>query len=246
MHEKVLPCGSRELLARLRALTSSELEGWTLAGGTGLALEIGHRISEDFDLFRTDEFSPKRLHETLRRLGEVETLQEEDRTLTVLVSEVKISFFSVPDEFLFPGQPYEFFLLADIRDIALMKLAAISGRGSRRDFIDLHTILRTGLSLEQIFEWLPEKFGEGRVNTYHVLKSLTYFEDAEREPMPEMLEPFCWPECKAFFVREAHALVLPYNLVSNPPLPHPTHSPETDAHPAAETESRSPRRRNES
>ena len=208
MHEKVLPAGSRELLAKLRSLKAPELEGWTLAGGTGLALQIGHRISEDFDFFRADTFFPERLHEALRSIDEVETLQEEDRTLTVLVSAVKISFFSVPDEFLFQGQPYELFVLADPRDIALMKLAAISGRGSRKDFIDLYTLLRGGLSLEQIFEWLPEKYGKGRVNTYHVLKSLTYFEDAEREPMPEMLEPFNWIECKAFFVREAHAITL--------------------------------------
>jgi len=75
--------------------------------------------------------------------------------------------------------------------------------------VDLHTILRGGLALEGCFGWLPRKYGTGRVNVYHVLKSLTYFEDAEREPMPRMLEPFDWRECKAFFVREAHALVLP-------------------------------------
>jgi len=88
-------------------------------------------------------------------------------------------------------------------------LAAISGRGSRKDFIDLYIILRGGLSLEEFFRWLPQKYGEGRSNAYHVLKSLTYFEDAESEPMPKMLEPFNWDECKAFFVREAHAIVLP-------------------------------------
>jgi hypothetical protein len=209
MHEKVLPRGSRELLAKLDSLSLSELEGWTLAGGTGLALQMGHRTSEDFDFFRTDGFSADRLHEILRQVGEVETLQEDDRTLTVIVSAIKVSFFSVPDDFRFPGQSYHFFLLADPRDIALMKLAAISGRGSRKDFIDLYSILRGGLSLEQCFQWLPLKYGEGRVNTYHVLKSLSYFEDAEREPMPQMLEPFDWAECKNFFVREAHAIVLP-------------------------------------
>jgi len=209
MHEKVLPRGSRDLLAKLESLNRPELEGWTLAGGTGLGLQIGHRVSEDFDFFRTDAFVGDGLHEALRTVGTVETLQEDDRTLTVIVSQTKVSFFSVPDPFLFPGQHYLFFELADIRDIALMKLAAISGRGSRRDFIDLFTILRGGMSLEQCFQRLPEKYGEGRVNTYHVLKSLTYFEDAEREPMPRMLEPFNWAECKSFFVREAHAIVLP-------------------------------------
>lgn len=209
MHEKVLPRGSRDLLAKLESLKRPQLQGWTLAGGTGLALQIGHRISEDFDFFRTDSMDVNRLHEVLRLVGEVETLQEDDRTLTVLISQTKVSFFSVPDPFLFPGQPYVFFRLADPRDIALMKLAAISGRGSRKDFIDLYNILRGGLSLEECFQWLPQKYGEGRSNTYHVLKSLAYFEDAESEPMPRMLEPFDWDECKAFFVREAHAIVLP-------------------------------------
>jgi hypothetical protein len=137
-----------------------ELDGWTLAGGTGLALQMGHRVSEDFDFFRTDGFSADRLHEALRQIGAVETLQEEDRTLTVNVASVKISFFSVPDDFLYPGNPYLFFQLADPRDIALMKLAAISGRGSRKDFIDLYSILHGGLSLEQCFQWLPLKYGE--------------------------------------------------------------------------------------
>lgn len=208
MHEKVLPRGSRKLLETLESLRIPELEGWTLAGGTGLALQLGHRVSEDFDFFRTDEFSPDRLHQCLGEVGSIELLQEDDRTLTSIVSGVKVSFFSVPDGFLFPTTAYSFFGLADLRDIALMKLAAISGRGSRKDYIDLYTILRGDLSLEQCFQWLPDRYGEGRVNTYHVLKSLTYFDDAEREPMPHMLEPFDWAECKAFFVREAHAIVL--------------------------------------
>ena len=169
MHEKVLPRGSRNLLARLESLKSPHLEGWTLAGGTGLALQMGHRVSEDFDFFRVDAMDVNPLHEVLRLADKVETLQEDDRTLTVLVSQTKVSFFSVPDPFLFPGQPYVFFKLADPRDIALMKLAAISGRGSRKDFIDLYIILRGGLSLEECFQWLPQKYGEGRSNAYHVL-----------------------------------------------------------------------------
>lgn len=47
-----------------------------------------------------------------------------------------------------------------------------------------------------------------RVSEDQVLKSLTYFEDAEREPMPRMLVPFDWAECRAFFIRAAHAIVL--------------------------------------
>ena len=209
MHNKVLPRRSRKLLASLEALNSAELEGWTLAGGTGLALLLGHRLSEDFDFFRVDAMNADRLYRVLRRTGPVETLQREGGTLTVLLGGIKVSFFSVLDPFLFAGQSYSFFQVADVRDIALMKLAAISSRGSRKDFVDLYTILRGGLALEECFGWLPRKYGKGRMNVYHVLKSLVYFEDAEREPMPRMLEPFDWRECKAFFVREAHAIVLP-------------------------------------
>jgi hypothetical protein len=180
-----------------------------LAGDTGLALQMGHRVSQDLDFFRTDAFSAHRLHETLRQVGTVGTLQEDEHALAVIVSATKVSFFSEPDAFLFPGQAHRFFQLADPRDNALMKLATIAVRGSRKDFVDLFIILRGGLSLERCFQWLPSKYGEGRVNTYHALKSLTYFVDAEREPMPRMLEPFDWAECKNFFVREAHAIVMP-------------------------------------
>ncbi len=209
MHEKVLPKGSKALLARLETNAASDFGEWTLAGGTGLALWLGHRISDDFDFFRTQGMDRNLLHGLFKGFGAYETLQESEHTLTVLAEGTKISFFQIPDPFLFERTQYRFFLLSDIRDIALMKLIAISGRGSRKDFIDLYTVLRSGPALSDLFDLLPEKYGPGRANVYHILKSLTYFEDAEREPAPTMLEPLDWEECKAFFVREAHAIVLP-------------------------------------
>jgi hypothetical protein len=165
-------------------------------------------MSEDFDFFRNARVDLRTLHEALGRIGTYETLQEAEHTLTVLLKGVKMSFFVIPDPFLFGGAPYSFFSLADVRDIALMKLAAISSRGSRKDFVDLYTVLRDGPALSDYFALLPRKYGP-RANAYHILKSLTYFVDAEAEPMPVMLEPFNWKECKAFFVREAHSIVCP-------------------------------------
>lgn len=209
MHAKVLPAGSREILAKLNKSKAPVLQKWILAGGTGLALHIGHRISEDFDFFRSSNMDIHALRDVLAGIGSYETLQEAEHTLTILLSGVKISFFSVSDPFLYSAKPYSFFSVADVRDIALMKLIAVSNRGSRKDFIDLYTILRSGSKLSEYFDLLPRKYGRSRVNEYHILKSLTYFDDAENEPMPVMLEPFNWKECKAFFVREAHAIVLP-------------------------------------
>lgn len=208
MHPKVLPTGSRKLLDSLKKSSSQALKGWTLAGGTGLALQTGHRISEDFDFFRNKGMDIRGLRTSLVNTGKYETLQEYEHTLTVILHETKLSFFSVPDPFIYDVKPYSFFSIADVRDIALMKLVAVSNRGSRKDFVDLYTILRSGPKLSDYFALLSRKYGPQRINVYHILKSLTYFADAENEPMPVMLEPFNWKECKAFFVREAHAIVL--------------------------------------
>ncbi len=208
MHEKVLPPHSLELLTDLEGDSSPLLAGWTLAGGTGLAFHLGHRISEDLDFFRTDDLNVRTLHDVLGAHGNYETLQEAEHTLTVLIRETKLSFFRVRDPFLFDAQPHRFFTIASVSDIALMKLAAISGRGSRKDFADLFIILQDQPALETYFDMLPRKYGASRINSYHILKSLTYFEDAESEPMPRMLVPFDWEECKAFFIRQARAIVL--------------------------------------
>ena len=209
MHEKVLPQHSLELLSALGKDPSPLLTGWTLAGGTGLAFHLGHRISDAVNFCRTDDMDVRALHDVLASHGPYETLQEADHTLTVIIKNTKLSFFRVRDPFLFDTLPHRFFTIASIGDIALMKLIAISGRGSRKDFADLYTILQDEPTLEAYFEMLARKYGESRVNTYHILKSLTYFDDAESEPMPQMLVPFDWKECKAFFVREARAIVLP-------------------------------------
>ncbi len=89
-----------------------------------------------------------------------------------------------------------------------MKIAAISGRGSRKDFVDLFLILSDSLSLRQSLELTAKKYGANRANRYHLLKSLTYFDDAEREPMPQMLRAVDWDACKRFFIQAARDVTL--------------------------------------
>jgi hypothetical protein len=209
MHERVLPPGSRSLLSTLKKIAHPALAGWTLAGGTGLALRVGHRRSDDFEFFRKGSMDPSALLEAVASAAETEVLQQEERTLTILARGVKISFFGVREPFLYPPESYSFFTVADARDIALMKMVAIMNRGSRKDFVDLYTILRDGPTLREYLDLLPRRYGAGLVNAYQALMSLTFFEDAEQEPMPAMLEPFDWEECRSFFVREAGSIVLP-------------------------------------
>ncbi len=209
MHEKALPPGSRKLLDRLESHDPFWLRRWVLAGGTGLALHFGHRCSEDFDFFTTEEQDVPDLHRIFRQIGPYETLQESQTTLTVLAQKTKVSFFAISDPFIYPTTPWRFFQVAHVMDIALMKLIAIGGRGSRKDFIDLYAILKHGATLQECFDALGKKYDPSRLNSYHLLKSLTYFEDAEQEPMPAMLEPFDWNACKTYFTRSASSLVLP-------------------------------------
>ncbi len=200
IHEQVLPPSSADVLQRMAASGDPSFKGWILAGGTGLALQLGHRLSEDFDFFRTDIFSPAHMHESLRQLGPYETALEDGNSLVVMLDGVKWSFFKVRDPFLYPSEPWRFSRLAAPRDIALMKLAAIGGRGARKDFIDLWFILREGaISLRACLDELSAKYGPDRTNLLHTVKSLTWFEDAERDPMPRMLVPFDWSRCRAFF-----------------------------------------------
>lgn len=238
MHTETLPRGSRQTLDWLDRLSAPALRNWILAGGTGLALQIGHRISEDFDFFRTDDMDARALHDVFKAYGAYETLQEAEHTLTVRLDRTKLSFFCVRDPFLFGSLPYRFFTIADITDIALMKIAAISGRGSRKDFIDLFFILSgppflaeksgglsreassaakeamedkpqsASLFLRQILELTIKKYGASRANRYHLLKSLTYFDDAEREPMPQMLRAVDWNACKRFFIQAAQDVIM--------------------------------------
>jgi hypothetical protein len=98
--------------------------------------------------------------------------------------------------------------LAGLRDLAAMKLAAISRRGLRRDFWDLREVVRSGLTLRECGDAYLQRFGVREADLYHVLRALTYFADAEKDPVfPAGLDASGWDAIKAFFLTEAPKLV---------------------------------------
>jgi len=178
-----------ELLSRV-----GEVRTFYLAGGTALALHLGHRRSGDFDFFRGKDFLPQDLLSSLRETGMVRVLQEATGTLTVMLREVPTSFFRYDYPLLRPLHESPWSLsLADPEDIAAMKLAALAGRGSRKDFVDLYVYTREVAPLEQTFSRFREKYRGVAVDPYQLVRSLTFFEDAEAEPMPDMLVPTLVP-----------------------------------------------------
>ena len=120
----------------------------------------------------------------------------------------KFSLFEYHYPLLEPTREYMETTLASVQDIAAMKLAAVSDRGSRRDFVDLYFIiaLEKRISFEQLFELYDQKFAVLQQNKLHLLKSLVYFEDAEAESMPHLLHSVEWTDVKEFFEKEVHLM----------------------------------------
>jgi hypothetical protein len=204
MHPKVLSSDGWRVVRALRR--TDLLGGWILAGGTGLALQLGHRYSEDVDFFRAQSFETDRLAARLSRAGTVAVHSRAADTLHVSVDGLRISFLRAEAPLLFPGTGYRGLTIADPRDIAVMKVIAIGGRGSRKDFVDLYFYLRGGGSLEDVFALLRRRFAGVDYNEYHLLKSLVYFDDAEAEPMPHMIDKATWHTIKEKIVAAVRAL----------------------------------------
>lgn len=199
MHSKVL---SQDAWQTIRALAGGgRLDSWTLAGGTGLALHLGHRYSEDLDLFGTESFDSARLAEELSGPGRVRIQSRSEATLHVELDGLRISFLKAEAPLLFEGTAYRGLTVADPRDIGVMKLVAVGGRGSRKDFVDLFFLLKAGGTLPGLFELLHRRFQNVDHNTYHLLKSLVHFEDAQEEPMPTMIRPVEWTTVKETLVQ---------------------------------------------
>jgi len=154
-----------------------------LAGGTALALQIGHRISTDFDFFCPQDIDTVRLFSDLKEdfaAKDILKIQEEKNTLTVLLAGIKVSFFSYKYPLVKRRIKSDYFELASLEDIGCMKLAAILGRSDFKDFVDIYFILQT-ISLYELLLLAEKKFKDTDVNVF--LKSLVYFDEIKEEPI---------------------------------------------------------------
>jgi hypothetical protein len=180
-----------------------------LAGGTALALQIGHRISTDLDWFSTQRrlLAPEReqISLALSGSGQFEVVSEQDGLLFTRLFGTDVSFIYQHHPLLEPAVEYRGVRLASPTDIGLMKLAAINSRGTRRDFIDVYC-LRETVTLERLLELAPAKYA-GRPSFLAVaVRALAYFEDAEQLPMPRLLTPVRWADVRAYCESAARRL----------------------------------------
>ena len=203
-HPEVIPKFVEDALSALNAV--SLVPSFYLAGGTGLALHLGHRRSIDLDFFSTESVDEEALLRDLRGLEGLSVVKKVRETLELNLCNTRVSFMGYPYPLLFPLQPFLGVEVADPRDIACMKVSAIMSWGTKRDFVDLYAASES-YQLAHIIELFREKFAQVHYNLVHVLKSLTYFEDAEKDPPPDLLVELSWEEVKSFFVKEVPRLL---------------------------------------
>lgn len=189
-----------ELLELLKKIMSSTIfNGFNLVGGTSLALQIGHRFSVDIDMFGKGEIDEFEFVDELSNFGKVIVIKKSKNVLILSVNGIKVDFVNYKYPLLEEITIVENIRLASDKDIAAMKLNAIAGRGSRKDFIDLHFLLQK-YSLKEMIAFYNTKYADG--SEFMVLKSLTYFEDAESEEIPILFQKLDWNEIK-FSIQKA-------------------------------------------
>ena len=169
-----------------------------LAGGTALALHLGHRISVDLDFFTPRIFDEKTLSGELKQLSEYREEGTAWRTVWGKVANTKFSLFYYQYSLIEKTIPFEGIRMLSKEDIAAMKIHALEDRGTKRDFIDIYFLTKE-FTLEQMLEFYDQKYGTLNDHLYIILRSMNYFADANIEDMPEMLLPVSWEEVKKFF-----------------------------------------------
>jgi hypothetical protein len=187
-HAEAVTPGCQQAMALLR--DQSLLSGFYLAGGTALALHIGHRISTDLDWFTPSHLLEYQERDALRlalgKTGTFEVISEQDNQLYARLAGTDVSFIYQHHPLLEPTVDYEGIPLASPTDIGVMKLAAINSRGTRRDFVDIYC-LRNIVPLQRLIELAKIKYADRPGFLDITVRALAYFADAEQQPMPRLL-----------------------------------------------------------
>ena len=197
MHREVLTKGGGELFRFL-----SRFDDFYLAGGTGLALQIGHRISVDFDLFIDGAIKRTLLSRVEAVFGPSRSfalLVNNPEELTVLIDDVKVTFLSYPFPTFDPFVSLDRVFALSIREIAATKAYTIGRRGSFKDYVDLYFVLSGGhASLAEIIDLAERKFGDA-FNSRLFLEQIVAVDDLEDTNIEFLVQPIDQEYVRGFF-----------------------------------------------
>jgi hypothetical protein len=205
MHLEALNERGKEIFPRLKNFTS-----FYLAGGTALALQIGHRISFDFDFFSSDSIVASLLSEVESVFTDkkVRLLVSNRDELTVEINDVKVTFLKYPFPTLQEFVIYEGTRFLSVPELAATKAYTIGRRGSYRDYIDLHAVLsEKRSSLSEIIDLAERKYGES-FNARLFLEQLVYLKDVEDTAIMFLGQSIGKEEVENFFETEVKNIKL--------------------------------------
>jgi predicted nucleotidyltransferase component of viral defense system len=184
-----------ELLKKLMCF--DEFKKMRLVGGTALALQIGHRKSIDLDFFGSIDFQSIYTAKTFANFNKIVILKSSKNINIFSIDDIKVDFVDYNYPWLQNEIKTDGIRLAHVEDIAAMKLAAVTGRGSRKDFIDIYFLLHQ-YDLKEMINFYNKKYYDG--SEYMVLKSLTYFDDAEKDFEIQMIQKISWTNIKNYIL----------------------------------------------
>ena len=197
----------RSTLELLKAIQADPVfSSLRLVGGTSLALQIGHRKSVDLDFFGKLNVDGLSLNQHLGDIGELKILKQSENIHIFTLNGIKVDFVNYPYPWIRNPIFLDGITLADIEDIIPMKLSAITNRGTKKDFVDIYYLMKK-YTLSGMLRLYNDKYADGSV--FLVLKSLSYFEDADVDEDPFLVESIEWEAVKSTIQR----LVEDYSLL---------------------------------
>jgi Nucleotidyl transferase AbiEii toxin, Type IV TA system len=193
LHQETVEPRTLELLKELMKIAA--LKNFALLGGTSLSLRWGHRKSEDLDLFSNTIFDEWAVIEAISDyFAEVIVLAQDKQTVRLFVENIKVEIIAPQRPYLQPIELVEGLRLFSVADAMSFKMNAIERRGSRKDFYDLHEALKH-YALEELIDFYCQKFSTH--DPLHLIKSISYFADADNEPDFISFKKETWSEIKA-------------------------------------------------
>jgi predicted nucleotidyltransferase component of viral defense system len=194
LHERSVDPELLSILRRLQELPS--LSQFALAGGTALALKYGHRVSVDIDLFGKGNIEKEIIPALDEAFGNEIQYEEVPGRWAVFcyIRGIKVDIIPYDHPLVFPFEEIEKIRFFSASDILAMKINAILGRGTKKDFWDLYELMQH-YTLDEIASFYQQKFPKQRL-IITIPQAITYFDDAETSAMPKSLKDQDWETIK--------------------------------------------------
>jgi len=186
MHKEVLTAEQRKVLPLVKDFSKN----FYLAGGTAIALHLGHRRSIDFDLFTNKKFGNLKIKNQLASLIKIDqTLINDLDEYTVVAAGVKITFLRYPFDIKTKEKFETIISLPDLLTLAAMKAYTLGRRAKWKDYVDLYFIMKDHYPIKKIVARAKNIFGS-EFNEKNFRAALSYFKDIDHSEQVEFLPGF--------------------------------------------------------